>query len=554
MAYRAAERMKGRQFNKITISASLMIVVVAVFWIWSSYQAARSTLESMAAERVARLESAYQTNLEHYGRFMTQLALVVGNETDINTLFYQGGLAVQREGGGAGGAEAAAIRAALTERLSTAWALAGEQGIARELHFHLPPATSFLRLHNPSQFGDDLSDVRDMVVATNRSGQPAFGVEVGVASGGIRGVVPISHTTPDGRSVHVGTLEAGTSLAAMLDMIAREVGAEFSILLDDAHMRRSLGAPAYARLVEDQPSVNNLRVMTSTDMDGTLSLLNAIGYDGLVADDWQWLREAETTAFAIARIPLRDFAGDEDEQRADIGTVLAWVSLDEQLVTFKRDVAEAVVIALFVVFFLEAMLFFALGQEQKLALQRKASVTDSLTGVSNRRAFDEALDAEIRRAARSGHPVTLVMADVDYFKRYNDHYGHQSGDECLRRVAASMGGELRRAGDFIARYGGEEFVVILPDSSLSAGLAVAEKLRRSVENLKIPHDKHPGGKRVTISLGVAAGRVSQNDAKALVAMADEALYRAKGAGRNNSQGLRFGDDDNGGQPLPLLYR
>ena len=174
--------------------------------------------------------------------------------------------------------------------------------------------------------------------------------------------------------------------------------------------------------------------------------------------------------------------------------------------------------------------------------------------MSNRRHFDESLDAEIRRAARSGHPIALVMADVDYFKRYNDHYGHQSGDECLRRVAASMGGELRRAGDFIARYGGEEFVVILPDSSLSAGLAVAEKLRRAVENQKIPHDKHPGGQRVTVSMGVAAGRVSQNDAKALVAMADEALYRAKGAGRNNCQGLRFGDDDNTGQPLPLLYR
>lgn len=546
--------MKRRQFNNISISASLMIVVLAVFWVWSAWQAANEKLRSRATAEVDRVQTMYYANLENYGEFMTQLAAIIGNEADINRLLYEASKALASEGGGAGGDETARLRQAVYERLERAWEQASTNGQLRQLHFHLAPATSFLRFHQPNIYGDDLSVARPMVAAANRKLHSAHGIEIGKMAGGIRGVVPISHQEADGSQVHVGSVEVGVPLYHMLSWLSVEANAGFAVLGDEKHLRLRFEPEVFTRWTDDAPAYGRFRLMTSTDEVFSEMLVTSLGTGVMTGPQPELVHQVGDRVVALTRLPLRDFMGEIDPSLPDIGGVFAWTFLDEDMLIYKRDVAEAVVIAVFVVFFLEAMLFFALGQEQKLALQRKASVTDALTGVSNRRHFDEIYDAEIRRAARSGQAISVILADVDYFKRYNDHYGHQAGDECLRRVATAMSGELRRAGDFIGRYGGEEFVVVLPDSTLSAGLAVAEKLRRAVESLKIPHEKHPGGQRVSISLGVAAGRVSQNDTKALVAMADEALYRAKGAGRNNSQGLRFGDDGDSSQPLPLLYR
>ena len=531
-----------------------MIVVIAAFWVWRSWYIASETLHANAQDKTERIEAIYRANFDHLGAFLTQLAAVIGNEVGIGALFYEAGLAVKKEGGGAGGAEAARLRKSMYERYQSVWQAVSEDGELRQLHFHLPPATSFLRFHRPDLFGDDLMETRPMVVAANRDRIKAHGIEAGLVAGGIRGVVPVSHELDDGSVVHVGSVEVGTTLTSMLQRMSEETGAQFAILVDEAHMRNRFLPEVFARWTRNGPTYDGYRLMVSTDDAFAGKLLKALGGGVSGGRQPDVITEVGDQTIAVVSLSVRNYEGERNPSKPNIGGIFAWFPMDDAVLTYKRDIAEAVVIAIFVVFFLGVMLFFALGQEQKLALQRKASMTDALTGVSNRRHFDEVLNAEIRRAARSGHPVAVVLADVDYFKRYNDLYGHQAGDDCLRRVALCMSGELRRAGDFIARYGGEEFVVVLPDSTLNAGLAVAEQLRHAIERHNIPHEKHPGGQKVTISLGVAAGRVYQNDAKALVAMADEALYRAKSAGRNNSQGLCFDDDLDEGQPLPLLYR
>ena len=162
---------------------------------------------------------------------------------------------------------------------------------------------------------------------------------------------------------------------------------------------------------------------------------------------------------------------------------------------------------------------------------------DALTGVANRRAFDEALDREWRRCLEDGLPMALIMVDVDRFKAYNDHYGHQGGDACLRVVAATVGATIRRAADLVARYGGEEFAVLLPETDAEGAEAVAERLRREVEALELQHAaRGTEGGIVTVSVGLAALRPAScraaRDAAALVAAADKALYRAKQSGRN----------------------
>jgi len=165
-------------------------------------------------------------------------------------------------------------------------------------------------------------------------------------------------------------------------------------------------------------------------------------------------------------------------------------------------------------------------------LQRLACV-DGLTDLVNRRELDGSLDRETRRCARHRLPLSVVMADIDHFKAYNDEYGHLAGDDCLRRVAAALRGQLRRSADIPARYGGEEFCIVLPETDESGAMHVAERLRLKVEALGIAHAPRVEPNRVTLSLGVAACiPESGADPKRLVQRADHALYQAKQQGRN----------------------
>ncbi len=161
------------------------------------------------------------------------------------------------------------------------------------------------------------------------------------------------------------------------------------------------------------------------------------------------------------------------------------------------------------------------------------SFVDALTGVSNRRHFEQTLDLEWRRAYRERRPLALAMVDIDHFKAFNDAYGHQAGDESLRRVAQVLSSTIQRAGEVVSRYGGEEFAVILPGHEPAVAARLCEQLRARVEQLGIPHGSSTTAPQLTISAGVA-GLVPQagQSSRSLVAQADHALYVAKSSGRN----------------------
>ncbi len=164
------------------------------------------------------------------------------------------------------------------------------------------------------------------------------------------------------------------------------------------------------------------------------------------------------------------------------------------------------------------------------------SMRDPMTGIANRRMFDEFLKQEWRRAARDQAPISAILADVDHFKNYNDTHGHQLGDQCLIAVAAVLQGQMQRPADLAARYGGEEFVVILPDTDENGARHIAETLRQAVLDLRMEHGASETGPYVTISLGtvtmVPSPEDGDNDMDQLLKRADQALYLAKKAGRN----------------------
>ena len=167
------------------------------------------------------------------------------------------------------------------------------------------------------------------------------------------------------------------------------------------------------------------------------------------------------------------------------------------------------------------------------ALLTNQAMIDPLTGIANRRQFDEVFDREHRRALRTKAPLSLLMVDVDHFKPFNDTYGHDHGDEALRRVARALEGELRRGGDLAARYGGEEFAVVLPDTTEAAAFQIGQRLRAGIERLAIPHKASPVG-RISISIGAStlAHAGEDDEARVLLAAADCALYDAKAEGRD----------------------
>lgn len=171
---------------------------------------------------------------------------------------------------------------------------------------------------------------------------------------------------------------------------------------------------------------------------------------------------------------------------------------------------------------------------------KKEATTDSLTGIYNRRFFDEHYKIALANAIRQNNPLAVFMIDIDFFKDYNDHYGHVAGDKALVQVATGLKSQLVRASDAIARFGGEEFIVIMPDMSKEGAIQFAEKIRAAVANLAIRHEKSPISEHVSISIGYSNfSNADGSDPSLLLKTADAALYAAKNNGRNKAIFLKL---------------
>ena len=220
--------------------------------------------------------------------------------------------------------------------------------------------------------------------------------------------------------------------------------------------------------------------------------------------------------------------------------VLSAVGRDEALADWYREFVLRIVVIGFLVATI-ATLGWSLSAELRRREEVEAelsvlAVTDGLTGLANRRMFDKQLEIEWARASRERSPVSLLLVDVDQFKAYNDIYGHQAGDECLRIIAKTIASAARRPGDLAARYGGEELVVLLPDLDEAGAAAVAEDIRAKIETLRVQHEANLPSQILTVSIGSATripsldrSRIGPTD---LITLADAALYRAKQDGRN----------------------
>ncbi len=291
--------------------------------------------------------------------------------------------------------------------------------------------------------------------------------------------------------------DAFATLGLSTDGDLEEHGGRFDLILMDVIMPGIDGIEACRRIrgdthLQDIPIV----MVTALDEEGTLQL-----------------------AFAAGAVDYVTKPINKTELLARVSSVLQ--------LKYERDRRKS----------REKELLEALGQLRHAnEILRRLSAIDGLTGLANRRNFDEFIEREWRRAVRDKKPISIIMMDIDHFKAYNDHYGHQGGDDCLKKVASVIAETVKRPADLASRYGGEEFVVVLPETEIKGAAELAERLRMEVEAMGNPHEHSSASKVVTISVGVASLIPERGMAHSeLVELADKALYAAKRDGRNRVQ-------------------
>lgn len=248
---------------------------------------------------------------------------------------------------------------------------------------------------------------------------------------------------------------------------------------------------------------------------------------------YEYNNEGKTTVFRYMAplLTQQSCLKCHEKQGYKLGDVRGGISI-----TFPAtiNVPWALVISHVLIAFGGGGLIFIFGKKlnQTMQVLEDLSNLDGLTQIHNRRYFDETLNREFLYSRRNKSPLSVAMCDIDEFKAFNDAYGHQAGDECLKRVAHAINSVLRRPGDLVARYGGEEFCIILPNTDAAGAMLIGNILQSKIESLQIPHKASAVSRYVTISIGVATYHTEDINRKMLISKADQALYKAKAAGKN----------------------
>lgn len=529
---------------------SALIVLSQIVFIGLNYQASLTLLEKETQEWAQQTENSFKIALENKGSSMQMLATLIAGVPQVTSLFKEGKDAVLFEGGGPGKERASFFRKKLFALVSPSWKDMTAIYDVRQLQFHLGPgSTSFLRVHRPEKYGDDMDDVRYTVVDANQSDISTKGFETGRVYSGIRGVVPIYwKSNPDRNKVSIGALEAGTSFSFLLSELQKNIDSDFAILLHKDHIYKNMWPDFIKEHFPSALKVEDFFIEATTGSQ-TNEFVKRKELASLLMEQRGAILIQQPDAIQVCTFPLRDYRGSKDSSLPDCGKVIVWKNATKKVAVFNQSFKNNVFYAVLALLVVEIVLY-STWQYSRKKLQKtidnktqelsvanekleKLASLDGLTQIANRRSFDQHMDQAWRLNARNKTPLAIIMCDIDHFKRFNDTYGHPKGDECLKNVAMAMQRKMKRPTDFVARYGGEEFVVVLSNTNLEGAVTVAENIRNNIKRLRINHSASDISKYVSLSFGVAATvPISSGDKEKLIAKADEALYKAKQKGRD----------------------
>ena len=530
----------GRVFSTTHLKKSLLFISLIMLFLDGAfvvlnYYSSRETLHVNLVDRAQKHQKEFGFTLQMIYRNMMQMSQFISYNEELNQIFLQGKKAVEAEGGGSGGGEAGRLRQELLKKVQPSWDKLMRDFDVRQLHYQLGPGSlSFLRVHKPLKYGDRMDDIRYTIVDTNAEKTARSGFETGRIYSGVRSVSPVWTLDPDSqKQVYVGALEVGTSFDQVLPLFSAFHEVSLAVLLSKTHVESKMWPEFIAKYFADNPDIGYYLESSSSWLATAVvpSIVKKLELtDNYVTQDVQLIENGGVYLSAYY-FPLRDYRGERDRTLAPAGFVLIWEDVSPLVAAFRSAVWVNILYAVFGFILLEVVLLWFFRQEVKLTVAEKEATVDGLTGIYNRRFFDRSLKKELNNARRFNLDLAVLMGDVDYFKKYNDCYGHQAGDQCLIAVADAIATSLNRNSDWAARYGGEEFVVVLPGTDLSGALLVANKILLAVAELNIEHAQSAAAPHVTLSLGAASLRTLA-PSEELVSVADSNLYQAKEQGRN----------------------
>ncbi|MBU2874041.1 sensor domain-containing diguanylate cyclase [Marinobacter salexigens] len=505
-----------------------------------NYISDKEALQSALAQKGQQSQKTFEVALSTTLDSMSQLATFVANSPDVQRLMNEAERATTENSAG-NVIKPDDIRALLYETVSPGWQKMTKEYQVRQLHFHLGPGSnSFLRVHKPEKFGDNMDNLRHLVVDVNRDGQPRQGFELGRVYAGLRGVVPVfSFSDPQKQ---VGALEVGTSFSPLIESLSSAIGYEIAIVIRKERVDAAVWKPPTEPLTSECGCF--VEASSSDNLEDVLAALKNKPEYYPTSGGRTIILKTRSGPISLTEFALRDYIGIRDKHEPPLGRVMIWQPADYALQGLYRDTWVNVVYAIFVFILIELALYFgmhlATGKLEATITSRTRDIRtlnskledlvnkDALTGVYSRRYLMERVQQELNRASRGEHPAVILMLDADHFKQINDNWGHQTGDSVLAKLGSIMM-EHARNYDVVGRYGGEEFAILIPGANEKMGYQIAEKLRiRVAEGIKIPGSPDS---TITISVGVAGYKKGYRQENWFAA-ADTALYAAKRAGRN----------------------
>lgn len=534
--------------SRLFLLLSLFILLTDAAFVAINWYSADKTLATTLHKQSEHLKDSFEVSIAQVYEHMLQLASLVSSNPRVQELFLAGKKAVEAEGGGAGGTQAAHYRKALYQELAPSWGSLMQEYDTRQLHFHLGPGSlSFLRVHRPERFGDRMDAIRHIIVDTNTYQRSNIGFETDRIYSGLRAVVPVfAHDTERGEKVFVGALETGTAFTTIIHSLENITAAETLVLLKQSHVKKNMWETFVQQELEmlDTPCKCYIEAASSQRaLNIFLVSENRLNYrnDGLHTNRAYY----QGKTYSVTRFPLFDYNAKQSPNGEPVGSIAILTDISTQVENNHDQLRINLVYAVLGFIVIEILLYFGLRigsrrlndiitaqtaelTELKEHFEQQATM-DSLTQLHNRRYFVDRLEDEMERTRRTQLPLSLIMLDLDFFKSFNDTFGHRVGDQILTETARLIL-QVSRTGDIPARYGGEEFCLLLPNTDLAGANHIAQRLLEAFRDGSIVSNE---GQKLswTASFGVAQwdGLEALSD---FIERGDMALYRAKKFGRD----------------------
>jgi len=641
---------------------SLIIAFIDGAFVYVTFLQAKKMIDKEVIDLAENYFSTFNVAYQSTQQNMLQISSLVANDSTYGSLFLKGKRAVESEGGGGGKLASKIARKHLYNSISGNWKQFSKQFNARQLHFHLGAGSiSFLRVHKPAKFGDNMDQVRHTIVEANKEQHQVVGFETGRVYSGIRGVSPVFVINENGIREHVGAVEAGASFSAVFDNINEIINVEIAVLLNVDHLRQNVWPEYLDKRLNTTPEINNLVLeATTSEQINLLRRVRTNNQHNIKNPNLDVkVLSLAGKKYLYAKQPLRDFRASANSDLPNSGQVVVWKDITQTFNEFNDNFRISIYFALLAFLIIEALIFtmfncirkhltkvidkqvsdisvraialdmcpnfiaiidvegnieyvnskaeettgytqqeligsnmsifssghtpleiyeqlwdsilsgvewkgkllnvrkngalywaenivsprFEQGQIHSFILSQQDvteshnynekvlhdSLHDPLTGLMNRRAFEDQMSSIHHKIKKKNEKYVLLFIDLDYFKRVNDECGHQAGDLVLKDISG-LTNLLLRNGDSLFRLGGDEFSIILEKCELLGGKNVAEKICSEIQSYEFLWKN----KRYFIgaSIGVTPISVNDHNWENTINRADKACYQAKAEGRN----------------------